>query len=399
MTLDSPASLAELLASYLFSPELVRAVLSAPVRREKMPWQKVVIRPVLIRGQCVMQIQRYETKRCDMYNASSMADPLISDTISLPFRHLTIHLKKTLIQARVTKRGHVMLSTTSYDSIVDVSHDRKKKFRLIPEDAPFLTFLGVAVDGKVIPSKQRKYRQVNEFVRAMTEAPNFDQLRSEPVRIVDFGCGNAYLTFAIYHYLHIEQGLRCEVIGVDRDPDAVARNRQRAQILGWQDAKFEQGNIADAAGAIIGHKPAIAVSLHACDTATDDALGKATACQAQLVLAAPCCHHNLQAQLGTRQDATGFNVILGSDLLRERLGDVLTDSARVALLRLIGYQVHVLQFATLHDSAKNLLIRAFRTGEPPSARAIDEYRAFKRTWQVTPYLEHLLDTELQRHIS
>lgn len=354
-----------------------------------MPWQRVVIRPAVVRNRRVVQFQRYDDRHCDTRNAESKDDPVVAETLHLAFRNVTIQLENELIQARTTKRGGVVMSTKRQEAVADTSHDRKKP-RRIPEDAPFLEVLGTAAQGRVLPSKQRKYRQIGEFVRAMVEAPNFSHVRREPVRIIDLGCGNAYLTFALYHYLSVELGSRCEVLGVDRDADAIARNRRHAQALGWDGMAFSHGDIDDLKDATEGHRPAIVVALHACDTATDDAIARAVGWQAELLLAAPCCHHDLQTQLTPGRGPAGAQAMLHSDLLRERLGDVLTDGARVALLRLAGYRAQVLQFVTLNDSAKNLLIRAVRTGEPADPETAEHYAEMKRSWQVTPYLEGLL---------
>jgi SAM-dependent methyltransferase len=205
--------------------------------------------------------------------------------------------------------------------------------------------------------------------------------------VVDLGCGNAYLTFAAYRYLS-ERG-PVEVVGVDLRPQARERNNALADQLGWSDhLRFDEGLIVDAAV-----DPAdIVLSLHACDTATDDALAQAVRWQAPVILASPCCHHDLQSQLKAAPTPAPYALLTRHAILRERFGDALTDALRAALLRRVGYRVDVVQFVASEYTPRNTMIKAVRrTAGPGLSTDVDEeYDALVRGWGVTPYLQTLL---------
>jgi SAM-dependent methyltransferase len=202
---------------------------------------------------------------------------------------------------------------------------------------------------------------------------------------VDLGCGNAYLTFAAYRYL-AGRGLEVSVVGVDVREDQRARNAALAESLGVGDqVRFVAGTIMDAD---VEPPPHLVLALHACDTATDEALARAVRWEAEWVLAAPCCHHDIAAQLRSRSAPAPYDLLTGEGILRERFADVLTDALRAALLRAYGYRVEVVEFVDSQHTPRNLLLRARRVR---SAAAKDgEYRDLVDQWGVEPRLERLL---------
>jgi SAM-dependent methyltransferase len=204
--------------------------------------------------------------------------------------------------------------------------------------------------------------------------------------VVDLGCGNAYLTFAAYRYLSARWP-DVSVVGVDVRADQRERNTALAAELGDADrVRFVAGTILDAP--VEGAD--VVLALHACDTATDEALARAVRWEAPYVLAAPCCHHDIGAQLRDGSAPSGYHLISRQPILRERLADVLTDGLRAALLRLHGYRVDVVEFVESRHTPRNVLIRARRTGAPPTAEQRAEYAALAGAWSVTPALERLL---------
>jgi SAM-dependent methyltransferase len=250
--------------------------------------------------------------------------------------------------------------------------------------------------GRVKPSRQAKYRQVEEFLRILAAAVD-DALETgkvsaptsaAPLRIVDLGCGNAYLTFTAFAYLTRTRGLPARMVGVDVRPQSRQRNAELSAELGYdQELTFVAGTIADAQTA---ETPDVVLALHACDTATDEALARAVRWQAPLLLAAPCCHHDLQRQLRTATPPEPYRLVLQHGILRERLADVLTDSLRAALLRRHGYRVDVVEFVESAHTPRNVLLRAVRTGAPAGAEAEQEYADLVAQWGVRPALERML---------
>jgi SAM-dependent methyltransferase len=251
----------------------------------------------------------------------------------------------------------------------------------------------------VLGADGAKRRQVDAFLRQL--APMAKRLAAStgtgrPLRVVDLGCGNAYLTMAAHQYLVQNIDPDTRTLGVDIRPEMAERNTGLAAQLGLSGLSFLAASIEDAAATIgaAGEPIDIALALHACDTATDDALALAVRWQARGVLAAPCCHHDLQRQLAQSSGSVPFAALTRHPILRERFADVLTDSVRADLLRLLGYRVDVVEFIDSKHTPRNALIRALRTEAAPTARRIGEYTELVAGWQVHPALAELLADEL-----
>jgi SAM-dependent methyltransferase len=208
---------------------------------------------------------------------------------------------------------------------------------------------------------------------------------------VDCGCGNAYLTFALYHYLSHVLGRAVQFTGIDVRADLMEKQRERAAALGWAHLDFQTAPIADFAPAA---PPDIVIALHACDTATDDALALGIHQGSQLICAVPCCHHHLQAQLSEHPAPAPFAPLARHGILSERLGDLLTDSFRALILRVMGYRTDVVEYVATEHTARNVMIRAVKAARPGEPEFVREYVEMKRFWGVTPYLETLLGEAL-----
>ena len=317
----------------------------------------------------------------------------------------------------MTKKGRALLHERRTDAgapaapredvTAPLRHDRAKP-RLLPEDDPVLRAIGIAgEDGRVKPSRQAKYRQVEEFLRllgsGLDDAVAAGALRrptpEAPWLLVDLGCGNAYLTFAAHRWLTAVRGEPVTVVGVDAKAQSLAHNEAVADALGVAgEVRFAQGLIGEVDLRAVGPaRPDVVVALHACDTATDDALAAAVAADVPLVLAAPCCHHDVAAQLKRRPEgstgiAPALAPLLRDGILRERFADTLTDAMRAAGLRLAGYRVDVVEFVESRHTPRNTLLRAVRTGAPTRG-AREELEALTSTWQVAPHLLTLLGAE------
>jgi len=289
---------------------------------------------------------------------------------------------------------HTTARTEALDP--DHGHDRDRQ-RLLPEDDPVLVALGLSdATGQMKPSRQGKYRQVEAFLRILdatiTDALEKEHLRrptaEEPLRIVDLGCGNAYLTFAAHRYLSAVRGLPLHLTGVDVREQSREHNAALAGVIGLE-ADFVVGSILDAEPVA---RPEVVLSLHACDTATDEALARAVDWQSTLVLAAPCCHHDIAAQLRRTPTPSPYAQLTRHGILRERLADTLTDGLRASLLRDRGYRVDVMQFVESKHTPRNTLLRAVRTGGVGSSgEGRQEYDDLVTAWGIHPRLAELLD--------
>jgi SAM-dependent methyltransferase len=266
----------------------------------------------------------------------------------------------------------------------DLAHDRRKRRVLEEGEAvPFLVELGVMTpEGAVRARRHDKFRQVNRFLELVEDVlPALPD--ADPLRVVDFGSGRSYLTFALHHLLTAVHGRRVELLGLDLKADVVAECSALADRLGAEGLRFELGDIAEAerAGGVD-----LVVSLHACDTATDAALAKAVEWGAEVILAVPCCQHELLPQI---DDAT-LAPLLRHGLLKERFAAEVTDAVRAQLLGLAGYDVQLVEFVELEHTPKNVLIRATRRPGRDTERLAREYAELKRALGFDHALERLL---------
>jgi SAM-dependent methyltransferase len=379
----------------------VSAVASGRRRGSIPKWRRVEIRPVDLGTGRHVQVTAYDETQAFTSNhrVGDDARQAVEELMAEPFISWAVTTTEGRLSIEVTRKGKPILHRHRLDGAVEAqtTHDRATD-RLLDPAAPYLSAVGISdAHGRVKPSRQAKYRQVEEFCRQLTEAldaagPRLPDVgTARPLRVVDLGCGNAYLTFAAYHVLTEVRGLPVDMVGIDVKAQARLRNTALAASLGWERSlRFEQREIAGAVNAS-HHRPDIVLALHACDTATDDALARAVSWGAALVLSAPCCHHDLQARLATVPTPEEFAMVARHGILRERLADTLTDAVRASILRTRGYQVDVREFVGSEHTPRNTLLRAVRTSDDQTARTgREEYDAFVRTWGVHPRLAELL---------
>jgi SAM-dependent methyltransferase len=387
--------------SLLLAPDrLVRAVGAGRQRGGEPRWRRVELRYVDLKAGRHLQVTTYDATQAFTANHTADEAPEVVDALlAEPFGNWHVHTATEHLQLRVTKKRDAMVHVAPAEpsgAAQPRSHDRRKS-RLLPEDDPVLIALGVSdAQGRVKPSRQAKYRQVEEFLRALgaavDDATAAGALRvptdEEPLQVIDLGCGNAYLTFAAHRYLHTVRGLPVRVVGVDVKQQSLDHNTAVARSLGVGDeATFVQGTIGDVT---LDVRPDVVLALHACDTATDDALAQGVRWQAPLVLAAPCCHHDVAAQLRSTPAPAPYSFLVRDGILRERFADTLTDALRAATMRLEGYRVDVVEFVESRHTPRNTLLRAVRTGPARAEGAGRELDELVDSWQVRPRLRQLL---------
>lgn len=382
---------------------LVKAVASGRQRGQTGPWKRAEFRYVDLKGGRHLQVTTYdETQAHTSNHAGDAAKQVLDELLDQPFANWHVETTTQQHQVRVTKKLEALVHTTDRASEVEPErgHDQAKQ-RLLPEDDPVLIKLGISdARGLVKPSRQAKYRQVEEFLRqldaAITDARAKGNLRKptaeDPLRIVDLGCGNAYLTFAAQRYLSSVRELPVHVTGIDVKQQSCDHNTDVAQQLEIDNMAFGVGTIAEAS---LTEPPDIVLALHACDTATDEALARAVEWEAALVLAAPCCHHDIAAQLRRAPTPSPYAMLTRHGILRERFADTLTDALRASLLRILGYRVDVVEFVESAHTPRNTLLRAVRTGAVVKGGGVrKEYADLVETWAVHPKLAELLGDRL-----
>lgn len=383
----------ELLNKSLSQPQnLIRAVFSG-VNMKNLPWIKVIVRPVKIKENLVWQFSYFDQKKDITKNFDSNEYRLkISELVSSQFKNINIDTLQEVIQATRTKSGKYLFNHQFKNEInhkPDLSHDRQKNVILQPDkDAEFLRAINVVNTlGNIKNSK--KYHQLNEFLKLVKESISSDYLDTHPtINIIDCGCGNAYLTFALYYYFSQILHHQVKVIGIDVNQELISRHKTQVNALGWQNLDFVITPIINYQPDFI---PDIVVALHACDTATDDCLYQAVNWGSQYIFSVPCCHHHIQAQLDHNPQIVELKPILDYGVLKERFGDLVTDAFRVLLLKLKNYKTDIVQFIDPEHTSKNLMIRAIKTTKIANSLQLKtEFDNFKKFIKVSPYLEKLL---------
>jgi hypothetical protein len=360
----------------------------------------VVIRPVLLKEKRFLQFSYFDDRKDITKNYSGEeAKEKLEELLALPFKNFHIDTATRVVQINLSKKGKPLIRETEIAVTdrkdVKLSHNREKDL-ILPANKPelFLQAVGImTAEGKIKSDMQSKFRQINEYLRLVEQTGVLQEIGSEPVHVVDFGCGNAYLTFATFHYLTNVLGHEGKMVGIDVQSNLLEKHRANAESLGWENLSFEASTILDYAPAF---SPEVVLALHACDTATDDAIAQGIKWRSKLIVTAPCCHHELQEQLHNQSFPVPFKSVARYGILGERLGDILTDTFRALILRIMGYRTDVVQFVSSEHTAKNLMIRAVGGLPPGDARFVREYYQLKEYWQVTPYLERLLGEELTK---
>ncbi|MCQ2388967.1 MAG: SAM-dependent methyltransferase [Kiritimatiellae bacterium] len=393
----------------VFSDGFMKLVQS--VRRNGKSF-KIALRPVLIGGVKKYQAEMTDEGRVQVKNfdANGAAEGLEEIIAQKGARELHLLTASGDLHVRVTKKGHVLASrSAAMDRQVSVQgNDRVKNLPLAGFDAAaLLRAIGLADgEGKIRASMRGKYDQVNEFLKVVKDVVPPAPANAAPFTVVDCGCGKAYLTFALYFYLTRTLGYPdVRVVGVDRRADVIAAARKTAEQLDVAEkVLFAESDLAafDAAS-FGGGTPDVSmvVSLHACDTATDEALAKAVEWKARWILSAPCCQHELQKAVSpsATPQAGAFAGLLRHGILRERLCDLLTDSFRAMILRILGFKTQVIEFVSPDATARNVMLKAEFCLKPGQSGVVSEYLNLRDFWGVTPWLEARLAKILEKHLA
>lgn len=358
-----------------FSDRLKQVVLSNA--RDKSDMTKVKIRPVLLKNRLWFQETVYVGTK--VFHENYSEEEILKRSqkyIENDFKQAQIDSLDFQAVILVSKKGKITIKKQAVQDCgkkeVVLEHNRKKQYVLDTGNViGFLVDLGIQdKDGNINKSRYDKYKQINrylEFVRDIL--PHLDKERQ--IRIIDFGCGKSYLTFALYYYLHEMLGYNLSVVGLDLKEDVINKCNALSEKYGYKDLKFIRGDIATYEDT---QDVDMVVSLHACDTATDFALLKAITWNAKVIFAVPCCQHEVNRQL--KSDLLAPALKYG--LIKERMAALLTDAVRANMLEEMGYETDVLEFIDMEHTPKNILIRGVkrtkmrRTGNSEKLTAMTE---------------------------
>jgi hypothetical protein len=384
--LDSAAKLA------LDSKTLVRIVLSGRRRNMSVPFERIDIRPVLIKDEITYQVMQNDGRITTTKNISPKEfNPHLY--LEMGYANILVEHTSGALSIRITKKGEAQVHEEKGAREQNLEHDRKK-VRLLDSADPFLIEVGISdANGKVKPTRADKYLQVEEFLRllvptlisAIAAKQIAEPTTSKPLVIADLGCGNAYLTFAVHQYLK-SMNIPVHVIGIDIRPESLKRNTEIAKKLGISKSIEFKAEAIDQTSLTSCD---IAIALHACDTATDDAIAWAVNGGAKLLLVAPCCQHDLQTQMS--QVPEPWNILTKHGLIKERLGDLMTDSLRAQILKLKGYRTEIIEFIGGEHTPRNIMIRAVLTNAKPTSDDLATYKKMLSDWQIDPALASRLN--------
>lgn len=371
---------------------LIRVILSNPSSKDGVI--KICARPVLKNKSLLFQIEEYTKTQVFHKNltagdaGSYLTGKLSSDTSSqtASFKNALVETKSFTANVLVSKKGTITIkkkmNASSKQPKISLSHNRKKKY-ILEEGIPvqFLIDLGVMTqNGSIVNAHYDKFRQINRFLEYIEDIlPSLPTDRE--LRILDFGCGKSYLTFAIYYYLKVLKGYPVRITGLDLKEDVIRHCNELAVKYGYDKLEFLCGDIAYYDGC---SQVDMVVTLHACDTATDYALAKAVGWGAKVILSVPCCQHELNKQM--KNDL--LSPVLHYGILKERMAALMTDGLRAQILEANGYRTQILEFIDMAHTPKNLLIRAVYNGHCADNKAqINELLA---AFDVNPTLYRLL---------
>jgi hypothetical protein len=372
--------------------KLVRIVLSGRRRNMTVPFERIDIRPVLIKGAITLQVAQNDGRITTTKNIE--ANSFDANTyLEMGYANILVEHTEGALTIRITKKGDAQVHEEKGAREQNLEHDRKKS-RLLDASDPFLIEVGISdAQGRVKPTKADKYLQVEEFLRLLVPTLNSaieakqiaNPTTEKPLVIADLGCGNAYLTFAVHQYLK-SIGMPVHVIGIDIKPESLKRNNEIAKKLKIEKTiEFK----AEAIEQTSLQTCDVAIALHACDTATDDAIAWAVNAGAKLLLIAPCCQHDLQTQMS--QVPEPWNLLTKHGLMKERLGDLMTDALRAQILKLVGYRSEVIEFIGGEHTPRNIMIRAVLTSAKADPKELETYKKMLSDWQIDPALASRLN--------
>lgn len=364
---------------------------------------KVKIRPVMLKGEVVFQETLYRDNKVlhSNYSKTEMISR-IESMMSETFKQAEVQSDKGMVTILVSKKGKMTIHAKRKSGVAEsnlysdkqtapvreMAHNRVKKY-ILEEGTPvdFLVGLGVQTkDGKIVKAKYDKFRQINRYLEFIEDIiPRLP--KDKTLRIIDFGCGKSYLTFAMYYYLHTIKKYPVQITGLDLKTDVIERCNALAEEYGYTDLHFEKGDISTYEGA---NQVDMVVTLHACDVATDYAIHKAVKWGATVIMAVPCCQHEVNKQIACRE----LDSILKYGLIKERMSALITDALRANLLEEMGYDTQILEFIDMEHTPKNVLIRAVKkSGMRKKGNVKTSVKETGEFLSVSTTLQRLLEQE------
>jgi len=367
----------EIIKDSLSENKFIYAVFTTSRNKTENPYNKITARPVSIKCENLIQFEKFTDKEAFHENFSyEKATDEIVNLIMNEYRNINIFTEDSDFQLMVSKKGSVKVTEKQPTKKLKIDDHNKQKQYIIKEHEPcdFLAFLGVMnKDGDVYAKKYDKFKQINKFLEIVDDSLKDKKIEDDFI-IIDFGCGKAYLTFALYYYFYFIRNVKVKITGLDLKEDVIAFCNETAEKLNYDRLEFMYGDIRDFE---YKSKVDMIVTLHACDTATDAALVKAVKWNTDIILSVPCCQHEFYDKIQN----SDLEPMLKHGLIKERVSSLVTDSLRSLFLETKGYKVQLMEFISMEHTPKNILIRAVKTNKD-TKKSETEYEDFKKFWNL-----------------
>jgi len=347
------------------------------------------IRPIEIKDEMLLQVtHRYKTK--DITKNLSIAETtnLLEALLPATFLHATLFTRDNDFRLMFNKKrkSTLLKQKPSLSLLQEFSHDRIKSRLIDGENNVYLQKLGVTDhDGKVFPTMSDKYRQINRYIE-IVDGSLSEKKSDDKFKVVDMGSGKGYLTFALYDHLKNNLQLNVEMTGVEMRPDLVKLCNEIAIEAKFNEIKFIESNIVNFDLKSID----MLIALHACDTATDDAIYKGIKANAKYIIVAPCCHKQIRKQMHPKNE---MKPVLKHGIFLERQAEMVTDGLRALIMEMHGYQTKVIEFISTEHTPKNVMLIGQKSQKKPAnAKISNQIHQIKESFGIEyHYLEKLLD--------
>lgn len=377
----------QIIEQCILENKFIYGIFTTPRKKTENPYKKITVRPVIIKDEKVIQLEKYtETKVFHENVTYENAGKIIIELIRNEYRNINIFSEDSDYQFIVSKKGSVKMTEKEPSKELRIEDHNKKKQYIINEGEPcsFLIELGVMnQEGYVYAKKYDKFKQINKFLEIVNDSLKEKEFKDD-FMVIDFGCGKAYLTFALYHYFYNIRKINAKIIGLDLKEDVIEFCNKTAEKLGYHNLEFKIGDIKD-----FEYKSNVdmIVTLHACDNATDAALVKAIKWNTDIILSVPCCQHEFFDKI----ENSALEPMLKHGLIKERISSLVTDSLRSLFLETKGYKVQLLEFISMEHTPKNILIRAIKTNKN-TEKSQEQYDEFKKFWNLNDiFIEKYLE--------
>ncbi|NOR46301.1 MAG: methyltransferase [Candidatus Delongbacteria bacterium] len=367
----------------------VKLILSKPYEKGS-DLKKVTVKIVEIKATPMLSfLYNHKTKDITKNHSFKEAEKEINNLLTNEMRNCVLFTTESNIDLNISKKKKVLISRSKpiYKSLIEPEINRMKKRNINIENNAYLQKLGVTTKNNVLAKNmQGKFKQINRFVETIDDLINSSNLKdAKKITVTDMGSGKGYLTFAVYDHLKNNLKVNAEVTGVELRQGLIDTCNGIAKECMFSGLKFVQGTINDYAGQV----SQMLIALHACDTATDDAIFKGITSNVEIIVVSPCCHKQVRKEFNITGE---LKEITQHGILEERMAEMVTDTMRAMILEAYGYKTKIFEYISDEHTHKNLMISAVKTDQKTNKDEIlNRLTALKKTFGIKNfYLENLL---------